>query len=193
MRKLNNLLGKVYFRLTVIEQMPREIINNKLKPVKWKCLCSCGKTKILVGYNWESIKSCGCLTTENAIKQFKAAAVKRRKPDGETSCRATFRFKRADAKRRKINFDIAYEDFVTFSKDKCHYCSAEPKQCINFAKFGHRGNFLYNGLDRIDSDKGYVIDNIVTCCRDCNCAKASLSYNDFLNLIKKIYVNLKLE
>lgn len=40
-------------------------------------------------------------------------------------------------------------------------------------------NFLYNGIDRVDSKKGYVAGNVVTCCRNCNQAKSDKSIDEF--------------
>ena len=60
-----NLLGKQFNRLTVIERIETPSKNGS---TLWKCLCSCGKEKIVTsshligGY----IQSCGCLRNENA-------------------------------------------------------------------------------------------------------------------------------
>jgi len=51
----------------------------------------------------------------------------------------------------------------------CHYCGSEV-----------------TGLDRVDSGKGYHADNVQPCCRDCNVAKAQLSYDDFISMCKTI-------
>ena len=36
------------------------------------------------------------------------------------------------------------------------------------------------GLDRVDNFKGYTIDNIVSCCTDCNTMKMSKNKNEFI-------------
>jgi hypothetical protein len=61
----------------------------------------------------------------------------------------------------------------------CHYCEAPP--VLDNRKL------VRNGIDRVDSSKGYVTDNVVPCCRDCNVAKSDLSKAEFLNLVEKIY------
>lgn len=43
-----------------------------------------------------------------------------------------------------------------------------------------------NGIDRIDSSKGYSDDNCVSCCSMCNLMKNNYSVYDFLNHINKI-------
>lgn len=54
------------------------------------------------------------------------------------------------------------------------------------------GQFLFNGIDRIDSLKGYILENVVTCCYQCNYAKSDLDIEEFKNLVIMIYKNLKL-
>jgi len=46
---------------------------------------------------------------------------------------------------------------------------------------------IYNGIDRLDSSKGHVIDNVVPCCKWCNYAKRERSYKDFLDWVVVIY------
>jgi len=52
-------------------------------------------------------------------------------------------------------------------------------------------DYTYNGLDRIDNAKGYILDNVVPCCKHCNYAKRNMSTEKFYNLIKSIYENIK--
>jgi hypothetical protein len=49
------------------------------------------------------------------------------------------------------------------------------------------GNYKYNGLDRVDNNRGYEKDNIVPCCETCNKAKLQMSLGEFLNWIKRVY------
>ena len=44
-----------------------------------------------------------------------------------------------------------------------------------------------NGLDRIDSSKGYSSENTVPCCKYCNTAKNTMSVNEFMEWVKRIY------
>jgi len=48
------------------------------------------------------------------------------------------------------------------------------------------GNLIYNGVDRIDSTKGYIKDNLVPCCEICNKAKSNLDIEIFLNWVNRI-------
>lgn len=67
-------------------------------------------------------------------------------------------------------------DFLTFKKLvnlPCHYCG-ETK--------------IIRGLDRVDSSKGYINGNVLSCCPKCNTAKNDMSYEDFLNHCFKITI-----
>ena len=67
-KNINNLIGKVFGRLTVIERC-----DNKNNKVMWKCKCACGNV-IEVSSNsliTGNTKSCGCLKKELNTKRFK--------------------------------------------------------------------------------------------------------------------------
>ena len=48
----------------------------------------------------------------------------------------------------------------------------------------------YNGIDRIDNNIGYIMDNSITCCETCNRMKRSHEYDFFLDHVKKICENM---
>lgn len=77
---------------------------------------------------------------------------------------------KSGAKTRGIELTLTYEEFEPLWKQPCFYCDDES-----------------TGLDRIDSDKGYVIDNVVPCCWFCNQSKGTRTQDEFLNKISKIY------
>lgn len=73
MAYLDDLTGKKYNRLIVIQRAPDHISPSGRKRVKWLCQCECGKQIEVFGDNLKSNKtqSCGCLNQENRIKNFK--------------------------------------------------------------------------------------------------------------------------
>lgn len=180
MRERKDITGLRFGRLIVIEH-----IEGKL----WKSLCDCGNIKIS---NRDrlcqgQLKSCGCIVKENAIIRYKLQAIKNRKEFGYASSKKTYSTRKRGAKTRGIYFDITFEQFLKISSQNCYYCNIEPKQCCKYENTF--GDYYYNGMDRVDSSKGYTIDNVVTCCWNCNKAKSSLSQMDFLNLVENIYNN----
>lgn len=54
----------------------------------------------------------------------------------------------------------------------------------------NNGNFIYNGLDRINSMLLHNLNNIVPCCKLCNYLKRSLSLEKFSQLIYTFYTHL---
>jgi 5-methylcytosine-specific restriction endonuclease McrA len=47
--------------------------------------------------------------------------------------------------------------------------------------------FIYNGLDRIDSNLGYSVANCVPCCTKCNYAKGNMTLLEFKEWLSKAY------
>lgn len=70
-----------------------------------------------------------------------------------------------------------------FAKN-CHYCGNEPLDITITS--GKNGVFIGNGIDRINSESGYTIDNTVTCCKKCNMMKKSMSKDEFYEWIDRV-------
>lgn len=86
------------------------------------------------------------------------------------------RYVRGAVKRNK-SFHLSIEEFRRFWKNKCHYCG-DQIQTI--------------GIDRVDNNKGYQIDNIVACCTECNLMKRGMSGNSFIFHCKKVSKNINI-
>jgi hypothetical protein len=91
------------------------------------------------------------------------------------------KYKRSAAEKN-IPFDLTFDHFLDLIFDDCHYCGLSPRHRVRLTGI----NLLCNGIDRIRSDKGYISDNVLTCCRDCNYSKNILSYNEFIEQTGKI-------
>lgn len=72
-----------------------------------------------------------------------------------------------------FSWELTDEQFYNLVIKDCYYCGEKHKQ--------------YNGIDRIDSQKGYTADNCVPCCQWCNTMKLDHSKEDFINHITTIY------
>ncbi len=84
---------------------------------------------------------------------------------------------------KKFGFHLSYKEFEKIISNDCYYCGAKPSN--NRARY----DVPYNGIDRIDSNKGYTIKNVVTACFRCNTAKNNMSLLDFKNWINKLLGN----
>lgn len=99
------------------------------------------------------------------------------------------------AKLKNWDFYLSKEEFKNLIFSNCHYCNQEPNKFRMDKVKGNREHdaaFLSNGIDRLDSTKGYIQGNVVPCCEDCNKAKRNLSYDQFINLIRAISNHLNL-
>ena len=74
-------------------------------------------------------------------------------------------------------------------KSNCHYCGDEPKNIFKYRQKHFSYDFIHNGIDRIDSSKGYIQGNVVSCCKECNISKMDTDYFEYLKRIEKIYKN----
>lgn len=78
---------------------------------------------------------------------------------------------RGGAQHRNLEFLLTFEEFCSFWQKPCHYCGEKPETV---------------GLDRVDSDKGYILNNIVSCCSMCNRIKSDFTVTELLMHIKKM-------
>lgn len=81
----------------------------------------------------------------------------------------------AQAAARGIAFELTPDQFKALAGPKlpCHYCGRLPT---------HKNH----GIDRLDSGAGYVADNCVTACGDCNIAKCTQTAQEFVERCKAI-------
>jgi len=173
-RKLIDITGQKFGRLTVIKR-----VNSVNDSTMYLCKCECGKEKIINGAHLRrgKTKSCGCL--------HKEADENRKLSTGLASMRALIRRYKNSAKRREIEYKLTEKQFRKITQQNCYYCGAKP----NNISINDRCNgvYIYNGIDRINSKKGYTLNNVVPCCRVCNRAKSDLNLQEFKDWIEKVY------
>jgi hypothetical protein len=99
------------------------------------------------------------------------------------------------AVKRGYEFSLAQAEFRQLTQQCCIYCGKQPSmerrsRMYRRAKVdGVRRTttpYIYNGIDRKDNARGYIIDNCVPCCKTCNFMKGKLSYTEFLEHIERI-------
>lgn len=79
------------------------------------------------------------------------------------------------AKRRKYEWSLEPEDTSGLILSDCYYCGKPSKEGIKL-----------HGLDRVENDRGYHLDNVVPCCYECNIAKATQTQEDFIEMCKRV-------
>jgi len=178
------LVGMIFGRLLVLS-----VHDN----IFCDCCCICGTSKKLRISNLlnGTTQSCGCLTRENGKFLIKKAQLIKTK------------FKPREVSARRVYFrdrcyndgDLSFDEFLQLSQNNCYYCESKPSNCYNVFKNDKRssqfgiinGDFVYNGLDRIDSALLHLRSNIVVSCIICNTAKMTMKIDDFAFHINKIY------
>jgi hypothetical protein len=169
-----NLTGQRFGKLTVVEPMGVRDYH-----ARWKCICDCGKEKIVKTgmLRDKSVRSCGCLRSGGGPL-----------PPGESSCNLIISRYKGNAKKHNLIWILSREQAVKLFTGNCHYCGDPPSRTV---KVLHKnGSFTYNGIDRLDSTKGYTSDNVVSCCTTCNYKKSRMSFLEFHDWIMKVAKNL---
>ena len=144
----------------------------------WLFKCDCGNFKEISASAVfiKNTLSCGCSPYHL--------------PEGEAKFNRIFgQYKRVSLKKKR-KFELTKDQFRYLIISKCFYCGAEPTLKLEAKQYG---GYKCNGIDRIDSLKGYILENCVSCCRRCNFSKNNMSIMEFKEMICKIYKNLRLE
>lgn len=180
-----DITNERYGNLVAIERGENKLFPSGQRRVLWKFKCDCGNEvlKTLFDIRRGDTKSCGCVKKKRAEDGIYTL------PDGESSFRALFDVYKKRASSKNLEFLLSRDDFIKLTSSNCHYCGQEPSQ-HHLANKGSNGYYIYNGIDRINSSKGYSLDNTVSCCKLCNFAKRDLSYEDFIKWLKKAYEHL---
>lgn len=170
-------VGDEFGRLTVTK-----VYREKAR-LRLVCRCVCGTViKVQARHVVRgTTKSCGCYG-----RAMRAAINRdlRRKPLGEASFNNLYGQYRATAKKLNREFSLTKEQFRALTKRPCHYCGTPPAQehCAGY------GAYRYNGIDRVDNEKGYTPQNSTTCCFRCNRAKGTSTAEEFTNWLNALVV-----
>lgn len=164
-----DLIGQKFNKLHVIDKSG----NIHKKGYLWVCLCDCGNICEVLGSYLRTgkTKSCGCLLIEtariNIIENRKSAV----KPYGVAAFNQLYSRYKCQAQERGIPFNLSTEEFRQLTSQNCFLCGSEPAQTERSHGRAYNGNYVYNGIDRVDNNKGYQFDNCAPCCGKCNRSK----------------------
>ena len=148
----------------------------------WNTKCDCGTTRAVRGAalttKTKPIRSCGCsrsVRIPNQAEQTRIMSAYRRR-----------------AQVKGFAFRFSRKTFVELIEQDCHYCGASPSNTQRYPDGEQRKDvYKYNGLDRIDSSKGYYKENVVPCCKRCNIAKNDMPLTEFVDLVYTICAHMK--
>lgn len=172
------VIGKTYGTLTIVR-----FVTGKNQ---WLCTCICGKEvyrsgNALIKYK---IPNCGCQKSKGRLL-----------PNQLAHKRAIISDYKRHAKDRSLDFLLSDEDCIALFNKNCNYCNTPPSNIKTVKPSKKLRNkyactittYYYNGIDRIDSSKGYTISNCVSCCYLCNRSKGNLSISDWSKWLKNLY------
>jgi len=165
----NNCLNFIELVGYVTEKSNNKINKRPVIAVK----CACGKILNVLLRNYLSGKSqsCGC-TRRKFITAVKIARRTFTKAENKKYSAYLNR-----AKSKEFEFEFTKDEFINLINTPCIYC----------------GVVKLNGLDRIDSSKGYTKSNTQPCCGDCNIAKHTKSHEEYLDFIRRVHKHINME
>lgn len=140
----------------------------------WMCQCKCGKLKEFPAHRLINLESrtCGCRLTRSGANTGKWSGFE--EITGSFWCRV-----KLNAEKRHIEFNIDIEyawDIFVKQERKC-VLSGIP---IGFGKLYKNISKTTASLDRIDSSKGYIKNNIQWVHKDINKMKSNLNQEAFI-------------
>lgn len=144
-----------------------------------ECQCSCGK-KVIITLTRASraiIKSCGCLRNKSGNNSHRYSGY-------EEISGVYWGHLINNAKKRKINIDITIQQAWIIFLNQKRRCALSNLP-IDF-KENWKSNAGTASLDRIDSLKGYTIDNVQWVHKDINFMKQEFNQDIFLSYCRAI-------
>ena len=140
----------------------------------YDCKCDCGEVLFVIPYDLLNHRktSCGCGLTRYTKADMKSYGVGR-----------VFATYKHSAKKRGLDFSLTKEDLRGLILSPCYYCGEFGDNFI------HREDEIltYTGIDRVNNNFGYTVENTVPCCERCNRAKLQMSQEDFFSWIELVY------
>jgi hypothetical protein len=162
----------------------------------FSCQCDCGKITLVAGGHLRSghTQSCGCYHRE-LVKNASIGNTWGRKYNDprDASARTIWQCTYADG--------CTLEKFLELSQLPCFYCGCPPSNSFNkyitkdgrlineqvSQEWAEKATYQYNGLDRIDPNKGHDEDNVVPSCFRCNRAKDDTTLEEFSIWLTRTY------
>lgn len=172
-----DLTGQTFGRLTVLSRA-----SSTRYGILWTCSCSCGRICEIRGGMLRSrrhpTKSCGCILHEMRKRGL-------RKPKANGALTLLFASYKSASKRRRIEFELTLSEFEYIVAQPCYYTGRVPSTAHKTFN-GPLRKIVFNGIDRLDSTRGYVVGNCVPCCWEINRAKNNLDFESFIFLCNEV-------
>jgi hypothetical protein len=168
------------------EFYPNSIFRDGHNRICKQCQLSAGRALNYMPDTTLTHKRCIKCRLDKGIDHFWAS--KRQKDGYQIYCndcsksntlKRRFRVWKYGAKHRGLEFSLTFNDIESLPQ-MCYYTqiplTVEPNHNHTLS------------LDRVDSSKGYIKDNVVFCCSFINLMKGKLSYEQFINACRNIVI-----
>lgn len=141
----------------------------KGKDLLWKCICDCGSEFSRTSSDLKRGRSICPVCREEDLKEGPYRSI-------------FYNYKKHSEKVGRV-FELDFEFFKELLTSDCYYCGRPPLQVFNKGP-QHKHSAHYNGIDRQNSKVGYVVENVVSCCKFCNLAKRNMPVQDLEEWLK---------
>jgi transposase len=169
-----NLVDQKFGRLTVVSL--KEITYDGYI---WLCNCQCGEQTEVLACNLlsehQAIKSCGCARSSNVDWKIIPPWFWNNLPK--------------QAKSRGIEFSLTKEYVENLFMSQNEYCALSGVK-LNFSRSREK-TLTTASLDRINSNKGYIENNVQWIHKTLNRSKNTIPNNEFINWCKLVAENNK--
>jgi hypothetical protein len=194
--KRKDLTGQRFGRLIVLSYVGYRLSPGGQKRAVWECVCDCGKVFNAQGGNIVGghTSSCGCLKRDSTMmRNSKRRMVSLEEIEYREQYKIYSVHKQTGAKHGHGHLEYSF--WLQLVQRPCAYCGDAPKagravlKRIKGVLMKATTAWLCHGVDRVNSEKGYVVDNVVPCCTSCNRMKSDLDRDFFLSQVCKIARN----
>lgn len=147
-KKRQNLIGNIYGHLKIVS-----LVEQRHGHQYWKCICDCGNETVVkhTHLTGHTIRSCGCVHLYLQEKHPHWKGI------GKISGAYIYQVKKS-AEKRNLFFQITKEEMWKKFLDQDGRCALTGVELLFDSELRKRdGNA---SLDRVDSSKGYAVDNV---------------------------------
>lgn len=144
-----------------------------------KVKCVCGSESLVEPSRLKTERTTACKSCALKGKSKKH----RRLENGEAIINDCYGNYKRNAARKNYEFSLTKEIFAELILSDCFYCGKAPSTL----KKTEWDCLWINGIDRVNNNLGYTVDNCVPACSVCNYMKKSTNCDEFINQCKNIY------
>lgn len=189
-----NYIGRVFWSFTVIDAKmnARYFPSNKQYRHILTLQCRiCGYTKSIVFYGATNTSGvCPKCNPTSSVEKIVGGHICLSDELKRKTIKLAHQESKNGAQQDEREFNLSESQVESFIFQNCFYCGSEPSTVSKLrikTYGGEMWSLARNGIDRVDSSRGYEYNNCVPCCETCNRFKRDKTVEEFLSHVKKIY------